>query len=56
MLYAAVDFSGELHYTSPLGDYPPEQCHFGDQGWKTDHDVLHAITNYTGRVFNDPTE
>lgn len=30
----AFHFSGELHYTSPLEDYPPGQCHFGDKGWK----------------------
>lgn len=47
-------FSGELHYTSPLGDYPPEACFFGEKGWKTNHDILHAITNYTTRLSDDP--
>ncbi|SGY76043.1 BQ5605_C005g03463 [Microbotryum silenes-dioicae] len=46
-------WSGELHYTSPLGDYPPSTCHFGDEGWKTEHDVLHAIANYTQRLADD---
>ncbi|SCV69378.1 BQ2448_2398 [Microbotryum intermedium] len=49
-------WSGELHYTSPLGDYPPSACHFGEEGWKTDHDVLHAIANYTQRLVDDPLD
>ncbi|ORY88313.1 S1/P1 nuclease [Leucosporidium creatinivorum] len=49
-------WSGELHYTSPLGDWPPSKCHFGDEGWKTTHDVLHAISNYTTRLSLDPSD
>lgn len=52
----AYRFSGELHYTSPLEDYPPKACFFGERGWKTDHDVLHAIANYTTRLQENPTE
>ncbi|KAK4057429.1 hypothetical protein OIO90_001498 [Microbotryomycetes sp. JL221] len=49
-------FASELHYTSPLDDLPPDECHFGDRGFKTDHDLLHAITNYTSRLLDNPDD
>ncbi|KAK4052763.1 hypothetical protein OIV83_002050 [Microbotryomycetes sp. JL201] len=49
-------FASELHYTSPLDDYPPDECHFGDKGFKTDHDLLHAVTNYTSRLLDNPDD
>ena len=53
---SAYRFSGELHYTSPLEDYPPSTCFFGQRGFKTEHDVLHAISNYTSRLVDNPRE
>lgn len=47
-------FASELHYTSPLEDYPPSQCHFGDKGWLKSQDLLHAISNYTFRLVDNP--
>ncbi|KAM0786860.1 hypothetical protein ACM66B_002286 [Microbotryomycetes sp. NB124-2] len=49
-------FASELHYTSPLDDHPPDECHFGDRGFKTDHDLLHAVTNYTSRLLDNPDD
>lgn len=62
-------WSGPLHYTGWEGDHPPEVCAWpkepqsghGDTGdehghWNSDHDVLHAIANYTSRLETDPTE
>lgn len=52
----ALSWTGQLHYTSPTNDHPPELCTFGEQGWKTDHDVLHAISNFTRRLIDNPKE
>ncbi|KAM0752789.1 phospholipase C/P1 nuclease [Meredithblackwellia eburnea MCA 4105] len=52
----AYRFSGELHYSSPLEDYPPSACYFGEKGFKTDHDVIHAVFNYTNRLRDNPSE
>ncbi|GAA5929958.1 hypothetical protein JCM1841_001226 [Sporobolomyces salmonicolor] len=63
-------WSGELHYGSWVGDHPPEVCAWpkddgseettvqgeGDGGWKNEHDVLHAIANYTTRLERNPQE
>lgn len=64
-------WSGPLHYTGWEGDHPPELCAWPDaedqhthtegEGedhghWNSEHDVLHAIANYTGRLDADPTE
>lgn len=52
----ALRWTGELHYTSPLLDHPPNACHFGDAGFKTDHDVLHAISNFTQKLIDNPAD
>ncbi|GAA5873866.1 hypothetical protein JCM3774_000707 [Rhodotorula dairenensis] len=64
-------WSGPLHYTGWEGDHPPEVCawpkrapaephHEGDGDehghWNSEHDVLHAIANYTLRLETDPTD
>ncbi|GAA5992238.1 hypothetical protein JCM10908_001833 [Rhodotorula pacifica] len=64
-------WSGPLHYTGWEGDHPPEVCAWpkaqsdgegdgdgdGDHGhWNSEHDVLHAIANYTSRLEADPTD
>lgn len=52
----ALRWTGQLHYTSPTNDHPPEVCRFGEAGWKTEDDVLNAITNFTRKLIKDPTE
>lgn len=52
----ALRWTGELHYTSPLDDHPPDLCLFGERGMKTDHDVLHAISNFTQKLIDDPSD
>lgn len=49
-------WTGELHYTSPNVDHPPDVCLFGERGFRTDHDVLHAVSNFTQRLIDDPDE
>lgn len=61
-------WSGPLHYTGWEGDHPPQVCAWpkheaaegeeeGEHGhWNSEHDVLHAIANYTSRLETDPTE
>lgn len=52
----AYRWSGQLHYTGAIGDYPPDKCRFGASGWKSEHDVLHAVSNYTQRLLANPTD
>jgi hypothetical protein len=47
--YCYIFRSGELHYVTPLDDWPPEQCIL-DHGVKKDRNVFTAISNYTERV------
>lgn len=50
----ALSWTGELHYTSPTSDHPPEVCSFAQ--FKTDHDVIHAISNFTQKLIDNPRE
>lgn len=42
-------WSGPLHYVSPLLDHPPDHCSW-NSGVKNERNVLNAVLNYTARV------
>ncbi|CAE6490197.1 unnamed protein product [Rhizoctonia solani] len=34
-----------LHFVNAEGDKPPNQCVFGEKGWKNDHNILNGIVD-----------
>ncbi|QRV96020.1 S1/P1 nuclease [Ceratobasidium sp. AG-Ba] len=46
-------WSSELHYVNPEGDNPPEDCTYGEKGWKNPtENILPEIVNNTGHLFS----
>ncbi|KAG9125431.1 hypothetical protein FRC07_007625 [Ceratobasidium sp. 392] len=46
----AFRWTSGLHYINPIDDWPPQNCAFGETGWKTDQNILAGIVNVTRGV------
>ncbi|EPQ31752.1 uncharacterized protein PFL1_01084 [Pseudozyma flocculosa PF-1] len=45
-----LPWSSKLHYVNPTDDHPPQHCTYGEAGWTSDDNILHAMVNYTQRL------